>query len=127
MFGVSIGLPVFNKNQGAKAEAEIAIRQAQERRAYAEQIVKNEISTAFLRYDSAKRAINTLQTSVVPRSRQNLETIRSVYEIGELMITDLLAEQRRLLDVNRDLTEAQTQRYKAQADLFIALGLSLVN
>lgn len=124
-FGISIGLPVFNRNQGAKAEAAIAIRQAQERRAFSEQIVKNEIITAFQRIEAARRALMTLETAVLPRSRENIETIQKVYEIGELKITDLIAEQRRLLEANRDLTETMTERYRAQADLFIALGLTL--
>ncbi len=124
-FGISIGLPVFNKNQGAKAEAEIAIRQAQERRIFAEQVIKNEIVTAFLRIEAANRALSTLETAVLPRSRENIETIKKVYELGELKITDLIAEQRRLLDANRDLTETLSERYRAQADLFIALGIAL--
>jgi cobalt-zinc-cadmium efflux system outer membrane protein len=126
-FGVAIGLPVFNKNQGARAEAEIAIRQAQERRAFSERIIRSEISIAFQRIEAANRALNTLETAVLPRSRANIETIRQVYEIGELKITDLIAEQRRLLDANRDLTETLTERYRAQADLFIALGITLEN
>ncbi len=124
-FGISIGLPVFNKNQGALLEAEIAIRQAQERRIFAEQVIKNEIVTAFVRTEAANRALSTLETAVLPRSRENIETIQKVYEIGELKITDLIAEQRRLLDANHDLTETLTERYRAQADLFIALGIAL--
>lgn len=124
-FGVAIGLPVFNKNQGAKAEAEISIRQAQERRVFAEQVVKNEVTMAFQRIEAARRALAILETAVLPRSRENIETIRKVYELGELKITDLIAEQRRLLDANRDLTETLTERYRAQADLFIALGITL--
>lgn len=126
-FGVAIGLPIFNKNQGAKAEAEISIRQARERRIFAEQVVKNEIITAFQRIEAAKRALTILETAVLPRSRENVATIRRVYELGELKITDLIAEQRKLLDANRDLTETLTERYRAQADLFIALGLTLEN
>ena len=126
-FGVAIGLPVFNKNQGARAEAEIAIRQAQERRLFAERIIRSEIAIAFQRVEAASRAINTLETAVLPRSRANIETIRQVYSIGELKITDLIAEQRRLLDANRDLTETLTERYRAQADLFIALGITMEN
>lgn len=126
-FGVAIGLPIFNKNQGAKAEAEIAIRQAQTRRLFAEQVVRNEIITAFQRIEAAKRALTILETAVLPRSRENIETIRRVYEIGELKITDLIAEQRKLLDANRDLTETLTERYRAQADLFIALGVTFEN
>lgn len=121
-FGVAISLPVFNRNQGAKAEAEISIRQGQERRAFAEIVIRNEVTAAFRRVEAASRALTTLETSVLPRSRQNVETIQRVYEIGELKITDLIAEQRRLLDANRDLTETLTERYRAQADLLIALG-----
>ncbi|MEO8574866.1 MAG: TolC family protein [Pyrinomonadaceae bacterium] len=124
-FGVAIGLPIFNKNQGAKAEAEIAIRQAQERRLFAEQVIRSEVVIAFQRIEAAQRALSRLETAVLPRSRQNIETVRQVYQIGELKITDLIAEQRRLLDANRDLTETLTERYRAQADLFIALGITL--
>lgn len=124
-FGVAIGLPIFNRNQGAKAEAELAIKQAQERRAFAEQVIKNEVATAFQRIEAAREALSRLETAVLPRSQQNIVTIRRVYEIGELKITDLIAEQRRLLDANRDLTETLTERYRAQADLLIALGVTL--
>ena len=126
-FGVSVGLPVFNRNQGAKAEAEIAIRQARERRTFAERIVRSEITAAFQRMVAAGRAAATLETSVLPRSRENIETIRRVYEIGELKITDLITEQRKLLEANRDYTETLTERYRAQADLFLAVGLTLEN
>jgi outer membrane protein, heavy metal efflux system len=124
-FGVAIGIPIFNKNQGARAEAEIAIRQAQERRAFAEQVIKTEIVSAFQRIEAANRALATLKTGVLPRSLENVVTIQKVYEIGELKITDLIAEQRRLLDANRDLTETLTERYRASADLFVALGIAL--
>ena len=62
--------------------------------------------------------------SAIPRATQNVETFRRVYEIGEIKITDLIAEQRRLLDANRDLTEALKEKYRAQADINIALGAS---
>ena len=39
-FGVSVGLPVFNKNQGAKAEAAAAISQATARREFLETVVR---------------------------------------------------------------------------------------
>ncbi len=124
-FGVSIGLPVFNRNQGTKAEAEIAIRQAQERRIYAERIVRNEVTVAFQQIESAKRAVIVFETVILPRTRENLETMRRVYEIGEIGVTDLLTEQRKLLDANRDLTEAYTRRYRAETDLITAIGLRL--
>ena len=124
-FGISIGLPIFNRNQGAKAEAEIAIWQAQERRNFAEKIIQNEVTIAFQRIDATRKAVLILQNAVLPRSEQNIKTIRQVYEIGEFKITDLLAEQKRLLDANRDLTDALSENYRAKAELLIALGITL--
>lgn len=121
-FGVAIGIPLFNKNQGEKTQAEISIKQAQARREFTERIVRSEILSAYQRFEAASRAVLTLETSAIPRSMQNVETFRRVYEIGEIKITDLIAVQRRLLDANRDLTEALTEKYRAQADLQIALG-----
>ena len=127
LFGITIGLPVFDRKQGAKAEAAIAIRQAQERRTFAEGVIKNEITIAFQQLETARKALIALETNVLPRSRENIETIRQVYRIGELKITDLLVEQRRLIDANRDVTETLTKKYKAEADLYIALGLTFDN
>lgn len=121
-FGVAIGLPIFNKNQGAKAEAELAIKQAAQRREFAERIVRGEVIAAYQRFEAASRAVATLENTAIPTSTQNVETFRRIYEIGEIKITDLIAEQRRLLDATRDLTEALTQRYRARVDLNIALG-----
>lgn len=126
-FGAAIGLPIFNRNQGAKAEAEIAIRLAQERKIFAERVIKSEVVSAFQRIEAARRSLSTLETAVLPRSRENIAKIRQVYQIGEIKVTDLIAEQRKLLDANRDLTETLTERYRAQADLFIALGITLEN
>ncbi len=84
--------------------------------------MRGEILAAYQRIESANRAVSTLETAAIPRTMQNVEIFRKVYEIGEIKITDLINEQRRLLDANRDLTEALSLRYRARADLLIALG-----
>lgn len=121
-FGVAIGLPIFNRQQGARAESEIAIKQAALRRQFAERAVRSEITAALQRIEAASRAVTALETGALPRVQENVRTFRAVYEIGNVSITDLITEQRRLLDATRDLTEAQTERYRAQADALIALG-----
>ncbi len=121
-FGVSIGLPIFNKNQGAKAEAATAITQAQRRREFAEAVVRAEVTSAYTRYQATQAALATFERGVIDRSNQNIQTIRAAYQIGAYRVTDLLAEQRRLLDSQRDFTEALTERYRALADLQSAIG-----
>jgi cobalt-zinc-cadmium efflux system outer membrane protein len=122
-FGVSIGIPVFNRNQGAKEEAAVAISQARTRREFAEQVARSEVASAYARYEAARQAVATFEQGVVERSNKNINTIRAAYEIGAFTVTVLLAEQRRLVDSQRDFTEALTERYRALADLQQAMGV----
>lgn len=121
-FGVSIGLPVFNRNQGTKEEARVTISQAQTRREFLEQVVRNEVESAYARYEAARGALLTFEQGVIQRSNDNIRTIRAAYELGEFRITDLIAEQRRLVDSQKDFTEALSERYRALADIQTAIG-----
>lgn len=122
-FGVSIGIPVFNRNQGGKAEAAAAINQAERRRQFLEAVVRAEVQSAYARYEAARTAVSTFEQGVIPRSTDNVRTIRAAYQIGAFSITDLLVEQRRLVDAQREFTEALAERYRALADLQAALGV----
>ncbi|MEK6321868.1 MAG: TolC family protein [Acidobacteriota bacterium] len=121
-FGVSIGIPLFNRNQGAKAEAEAAILQARRRREFAEAIVRSEVASAYARYEAVKQSLAIFEQGVLERSRQNIRTVRGAYEIGAFRITDLLVEQRRFIDSQREFIEALAERYRALADLQAAMG-----
>jgi len=124
-FGVSIGLPVLNRNQGAKAEAAIAITQAQRRREFTETVVRAEVTSAYARYEAATRAVNTFQEGVINRSKENIQAVRAAYQIGAFTITDLLVQQRQLLDSQREFTDALAERYRALSDLQTAIGAPL--
>ncbi len=121
-FGVSVGIPVFNRNQGGKAEAAAAIPQSARRREFLEAVVRSEVQSAYARYEAARAAITTFEQGVIPNSIGNVRTIRAAYEIGAFSITDLLSEQRRLVDAQREFTEALAERYRALADLQAAMG-----
>ncbi len=124
-FGVSVGLPVFNKNQGAKAEAATAIAQARARREFLEAVVRSEVASAYARFEAASKALLTYEQGVIQRSQDNVRVMRAAYELGQFSVTELLAEQRRLVDSQRDFTEALTEQYRALADLQSAVGASV--
>jgi cobalt-zinc-cadmium efflux system outer membrane protein len=121
-FGVSISIPLFNRNQGAKAEAELAISQAGRRREFAEQLVRAEVQSAYKRYEASRDAVAIYEQGVLDRSRQNIKTIRGAYELGAFRVTELLSEQRRFVDSQREFTEALAEYYRALADLQSAIG-----
>jgi cobalt-zinc-cadmium efflux system outer membrane protein len=121
-FGVSVEIPIFNRNQGGKAEASIAISQARQRREFLEAVIRSEVQSAYARYEAAHAAVTIFEQGAIPRSSENVRTIRAAYQIGAFSITELLVEQRRLLDVQREFTEALAERYRALADLQAAMG-----
>jgi cobalt-zinc-cadmium efflux system outer membrane protein len=125
--GVAISLPVFNRNQGARAEAGLAITQAERRLAFAEAAVHAEVESAYARYLAARRAVDIYEQGVLVRSNQNVTTIREAYQLGVFRVTDLLAEQRRLVDAERDYTAALAEVRRALTDLQAAMGVSPVD
>lgn len=122
-FGVSIGIPVFNRNQGARAESTAAISQAKMRREFLESVVRAEVESAYERYEAARAAVATFEQGVIAPSNDNIRVVRAAYELGQFSITDLLNEQRRLVDSQRDFTETLSEQYRALADLQAALGI----
>lgn len=124
-FGVSIGIPVFNRNQGAKAEAAAAILQARKRREFVETLVRSEVASAYARYQAASATMAILEQGVLARSQQNINAVRGAYEVGAFRVTDLLVEQRRFVDSQREFIEAMTERYRALADIQAALGIPI--
>lgn len=121
-FGVSINLPIFNRNQGSIEDATISINQAQKRREFLEQLIRAEVSAAYTRYQSSQLAITRFEQGVIAQSTDNLRIFREVYNLGEIKITDLITEQRRLVDSQREYTQLLAERYRALAEMQITTG-----
>lgn len=121
-FGASVSIPILNRNQGARIEAQTSIMQARSRREFVESLVRSEVTSAYQRYQAAKDAVAIYEPGVIARSEQNITAVRGAYEIGAFRITELLTEQRRLVDFQREYTDALAERYRALADLNAAMG-----
>lgn len=121
-FGISITLPVFDRNQGGGTEASVALNQARLRREHAEDRVRAEVAAALARLDALERAVATYRTGVLARSEANLASVRGAYQIGAYRITELLAEQRRYAEAQREFTGLLAERARALAELDAAVG-----
>ncbi len=120
--GVGISLPIFNRNQGAKAEAAAAIEQAKRLRELTELQVRAEVESAVARFRAADAAVEVFRQGVIERSEANVRTMRAAYEAGAFTISEFLAERRRLVDAQREMTEAITERSIALIDLQAAVA-----
>lgn len=119
-FGVEINLPVRNRNQGA-VEAAASERQAAQRRVeFGELTIRREVATAFARYNRAARSFSIFQNGVRDQANANLQVIWQTYELGSRSLLDYIAEERRFLDIENELIDAELETYIANIEIMRA-------
>jgi len=111
--GVSINLPTRNKNQGAIETAVAQMDEAKRRREYAELIATREVAAALLVLGKAQEGLRIYRSGVRGQASQNLDVIRKTYELGRTQLLDVIAEQRRFIDIEMGYTEALSRYYQA--------------
>ena len=124
-FGVSIEIPVFNRNQGEIIAAAGERVEAQRQREFLEATIRRDVALAYRRYRAAAEALVLYSTQIVPRAEDIVRSVRAAYGLGEFSIFDVLNEQRRLVESETGYNEALRDYYTALAELEGALGAPL--
>ncbi|MBA3806292.1 MAG: TolC family protein, partial [Acidobacteria bacterium] len=124
-FGVRFDLPIFNRNQGEIAAAVGERAQAERQREFLEATIKRDVALAFRRYRAAAEAVVLYSTQILPRSEDNLRSVRAAYNLGEFSVFDVVNEQRRLIESETGYNEALRDYYAALAELERALGTTI--
>jgi outer membrane protein, heavy metal efflux system len=120
--GVTITLPVRNRNQGNVAAAFAEAQATEHREDLATLTVRQEVAAAFTQHEAAERALDIYTRGVLEVARQNLEVMRKTYELGRATLLEVIAEQRRYIDIEMGYTEALQQAYNAAVDIERAVG-----
>ena len=84
--------------------------------------IRQEVTAAFTQYEAAQRALDIYTQGVRELARQNLEVVRQTYTLGRATLMDVIAEQRRYIDIETGYTEALKQTYDAVVDIECAVG-----
>ncbi|MGH9872273.1 MAG: TolC family protein [Pyrinomonadaceae bacterium] len=122
--GVTLDLPVRNRNQGTIAAAVAERSAATQRREFAELRVQHEVASALARYQSAARAAEIYRVGVQGQANANLEVVRQTYELGSKNLLDVIAEQRRFIEVQTGYIEALVNTYQARVEIDRAMASS---
>lgn len=123
--GLSITLPLLNRNQGHIQVATARQTAATIRREFLERTIRAEIAGAFIRYIAARKAAEVFQKDVIGPSEQSVTVLRASYAAGEVQLFDVVAEQRRFIDTQKAYTEAIRQEALARVALERAVGSPL--
>ena len=119
---VTITLPVRNQNQGNVAAARAETTAADRRVELAVLTIRQEVDAAFTQYEAAERSLEIYARGVREVARQNLDVVRKSYDLGRGTLLDVIAEQRRYIEVEMGYTDALRQVYSAAVDIERAVG-----
>ena len=115
--GISLDVPVRNKNQGAVEAAIAEADAAKRRREFAELIVRHEVASSYAQYERASRAMEIFRVGVQQQARANLDVVRQTYELGSKTLLDYLGEQRRFIEFENDFVDSQLAVYNARVEI----------
>lgn len=123
VIGVSLPLPVFDRNQGAQREA-LKRRQAAEHLAEAQsQRLRAEVLSAADELAARVDEVGALQREVLPGAREAYTAASRGFELGKFGFLDVLDAQRTLLQARTQLLDALAKAHRAQAELERRLGV----
>lgn len=123
--GVSIGLPVFDRNQGGVASATGEQVQATRNREFLEATIKRDVAVAYSQYRAAAEKLVLYTTQIMPRAEANLQTVRAAYNAGEFSVFEVVNEQRRLNENVTNYNRALEEYYTTLTALEAAVGGAL--
>jgi cobalt-zinc-cadmium efflux system outer membrane protein len=123
--GLEINLPVFNRNQGAIAADVAAIQSARSQIAAVDLGLRYEVTQTLVRLDGAQARVAAYRSGVRDQAARNLEVVRKTYSYGRNSLLDVIAEQRRYIDIETGYTDILLDAYVARVVLEQAVGTSL--
>lgn len=116
-FGVSLNLPVRNKNQGAIEAAVSQSEAAKRRREFGELTVRREVAAAYARYERAARAAEIFRVGVRAQSNKNLDVVKRTYDLGAKTLLDYLAEERRFIEIETGYIDSLLDTFQARVEI----------
>ena len=120
--GAMIDLPLFNRNQGSVAAADIRAASAQQMVEARKLAVAAEIEAVTARLRAAAAAVRAFTQRSRELARQNVDVVREAHSLGRHTLLEVVMEQQRYLEVEMAYTEALMELLDAHAAWQAAIG-----
>ena len=117
VFDVTVPLPVFDRNQGAIAEAEARRLKARAERAAARVALAASVASAHARLAGVRAQVVRLRDRIVPEASRAVEGMLGAERQGGTGTTDVLAAQRTLFEVQSEYVTALETAHVLAAEL----------
>src|SRR6266436_6223024 len=125
VFGFRWTLPIFNRNQGSIVAAKADINSARNQVTASNLALRHEVTQNLVRYEAAQERVTVYRKGVRDQAARNLEVVRQTYGYGRIPLLDVIAEQRRFIDIETGYTDVLLDAYVSRVALERAVGTSL--
>ncbi len=122
ILGVSIPLPIFNRNQGNVLEALRRTDKARDELSVAQIRLTNELAVAYQRLDTARREVESLQRDILPGAQSAFAAATQGFELGKFSFLEVLDAQRTLFQFKSQYLRALSAAHQSAADIERILG-----
>jgi cobalt-zinc-cadmium efflux system outer membrane protein len=122
---VTVPIPIWARNQGARAAARAEVGVSKGKRAAFVRTVGSRLGAAHAKVDAAAERIEIYGENILPAFEQNLSKLQRAFELGEIDILQLAQIQQRILSVQRQSLRALEDYFDALAALEALSGMEL--
>jgi cobalt-zinc-cadmium efflux system outer membrane protein len=124
--GVSVPLPLFDKNQGNILEALRRTDKARDELTATEVRLNSELAQAYGRLSAARNEVTLLQKEVLPGAQSAYEATTKGFELGKFSFLEVLDAQRTFFQAKSQYLRAlaETQRSTAEIDRVVGTPFS---
>lgn len=122
ILGVSIPIPVFNRNQGNLLEALHRTDKARDELSAAGVRLSNEMTLAYERLSSARQEAGMLQQEILPGAQSAYDAATKGFELGKFNFLDVLDAQRTSFQAQSQYLRALAEAHRSAAAIQLILG-----
>lgn len=119
---LGVGIPVWDQNGAARAEARAALSIAEAERDALRSAIEARVLRAASSLRSARDRVRIFTDEVLPGFESNLALLQQAFTLGELDALDVATATRRLLEVQGNALDAFAEYHAALAELEAQVG-----
>ena len=122
LVGISIPLPLFDRNQGEIRAAHSEVEGAAERRSATKARLQVALTESYLLLSSAYSEVTARRDTVLPGAQNAFEAVNEGYRLGRFGLLDVLDSQRTLFEARHQYLRVAEDYHKAVVDVERLIG-----
>ncbi len=127
--GLSMSIPLFNRNIAAQKQAEYKQKATEERREDTYRLLMADIQEIHSQLEVIDHKLKSLQSSTLPKALRAYEMLQEYYNAGSVGYLDLAEAQEEMLRLRLELLDIQQDRAERLTDLMhvTATNIQIIN